>query len=267
MTLGPSNDPRDAQATGGHPWDRSYPAGLDWADPVLREPLFLAFDRAVADFGRHPCIDFLGRRYSYAEVGGLVARAAKGLQDLGVGKGTRVALFLPNTPYYVICYFAVMKLGGIVVNVNPLYAEEEVRDLLVDSGAEIAVTLDLKLLLPKLAAALDHCPLKRIVVGTMGEILRFPKRQLFAIAKRGELARMPEDPRYLRFAKLIDNAGDFIPAEVGIDDVAVLQYTGGTTGLPKGAMLTHGSISANASQLHSWFIGVKPGGGRRAHRP
>ncbi len=265
MTLGPMNggppdqDPRASQA-GAHPWERSYPAGLNWADPVLREPLFLALDRAVADYGRRPCLDFLGRSYSYAEVGELVARAAKGLQDIGVVKGTRIALFLPNTPYYVISYFAAMKLGAIVVNVNPLYAEEEVHELLADSGAEYAVTLDLKLLLPKLTSALPRCALKKIVVGTMGEILRFPKRQLFAIAKRGELAKAPsDDARYLKFSKLIDNDGDFSPAAVGVDDVAVLQYTGGTTGLPKGAMLTHGSICANVSQLHTWFIGVKPG--------
>src|SRR3546814_6830033 len=92
----------------------------------------------------------------------------------------------------------------------------------------------------------------------MGEILRFPQRQLFAIAKRGDLARVPAgDDRYLRFAEVIDNDGDFRPAAVGVDDVAVLQYTGGTTGVPKAAMLTHGSISANASQLHRWFVGVQ----------
>lgn len=270
MTLGPTEwgpldrVPRGSDAAAhppiAHPWDRSYPAGLNWADPVLREPLFLALDRAVADYGARPCLDFLGRTYSYAEVGELVARAASGLQDIGVAKGTRVALFLPNTPYYVISYFAVMKLGAIVVNVNPLYAEEEVHELLADSGAEYAITLDLKLLLPKLASALGKCALKKVVVGSMSEILRFPKRQLFAIAKRGELARAPaDDERYLKFSQLIDNDGVFRGAEVGVEDVAVLQYTGGTTGLPKGAMLTHGSISANASQLHTWFIGVKPG--------
>ncbi len=264
MTLGPSNDHWEARrpvdAGGRHPWSRSYPPGLSWDEPVLREPLYCALDRAVADFAARPCLDFLGRSYSYAEVGDLVARAAKGLQDLGVRKGTRVALFLPNTPYYVIGYFAVMKLGGIVVNVNPLYAEEEVHELLADSGAEFAITLDLKLLLPKLTSALGRCALKNIIVGSMSEILRFPARQLFAIAKRGELAKVPAgDGCYLRFSKLIDNHGDFSPAAVSIDDVAVLQYTGGTTGVPKGAMLTHGSISANASQLHRWFLGVQSG--------
>lgn len=264
MTLGPNDDLRGAhsprQTTGAFPWERSYPVGIAWDAPLRREPLYLALDRAVADFGAYPCLDFLGRQYTYAEVGDLVARTAKGLQELGVGKGTRVALFLPNTPYYVITYFAVMKLGGIVVNVNPLYAEEEVHELLSDSGAEFALTLDLKLLLPKLSSALGHCALRKIVVGTMGEILSFPKRQLFAIARYSELARMPgDDDRYLHFAKLVDNDGDFTPVEVGPDDVAVLQYTGGTTGTPKGAMLTHGSVSANVSQLHHWFQGVRQG--------
>lgn len=243
-----------------HRWERSYPPGLDWHEPIPREALWVALDRAVAEHGDRPCLDFLGRSYSYAEVGDLVARTTKGLQDIGVTKGTRVALFLPNTPYYVVCYFAVVKLGGIVVNVNPLYAEEEVRTLLADSGAEVAITLDLKLLLPKVIAALGHCALKTVIVGTMGEILRFPQRQLFAIAKRGDLARVPPgDDRFLRFADIVTNDGSYRPAAVDIDDVAVLQYTGGTTGVPKAAMLTHGSISANVAQLHHWFIGVKPG--------
>jgi len=269
MTLGPldtgapSQDgagARPADSAGARPWDRGYPAGVDWQAPITREPLWLALDRAVAAQGDLPCLDFLGRTYRYREVGALVARLAKGLQDIGVAKGTRVALFLPNTPYYVVSYFAVMKLGAIVVNVNPLYAEEEVHQLLADSGAEVAVTLDLKLLLPKVVSALGRCALKKVVVGTMGEILRFPQRQLFAIAKRGDLARVPAgDPRFLRFVDLVDNDGDFRPEAVGIDDVAVLQYTGGTTGVPKGAMLTHGSISANVSQLHHWFVGVKTG--------
>src|SRR3546814_7864340 len=94
----------------------------------------------------------------------------------------------------------------------------------------LPISLDLKLLLPKIVSALGRCALKKVVVGTMGEILRFPQRQLFAIAKRGDLARVPAgDDRYLRFAEVIDNDGDFRTAAVGVDDVAVLQYTGGTT--------------------------------------
>ena len=242
-----------------HPWIKSYPPGVDWAAPPLQEPLQLAFDRAVAGYGDRPCLDFLGRRYSYAEVSDLVDRTARGFQDLGVIKGARVALFLPNTPYYVICYFAVMKLGAIVVNVNPLYAEEEVLELIADSGAKVAVTLDLKLLLPKLVRGFERSGLEKVVVGSMTEILRFPERQLFAIAKRGDIAKPPQDANYLRFSELIDNDGRFEAAEVSVEDVAVLQYTGGTTGVPKGAMLTHGSISANVSQVWTWFVGAEMG--------
>ncbi len=245
--------------TQAQPWDESYPPEIEWGGDVLQEPLYEAFDRAVAGYGDRPCLDFLGKRYSYAEISALVDRAARGFQDLGVKKGSRVALFLPNTPYYVVSYFALMKLGAIVVNVNPLYAEEEVLGLIEDSGAEIAVTLDLKILLPKLVTAFERTPLKKVVVCAMTDILRFPSRQLFAIAKRGDLAKAPAGDGYLRFADLIDNDGGFEPASVTTEDVAVLQYTGGTTGVPKGAMLTHGNLSANASQLWTWFIGAEMG--------
>ena len=255
----PNRQHQDHSPDFERPWLKSYPSGVDWGGTVLQEPLYKAFDRAVAGHGERPCLDFLGKRYSYADVSGLVDRTARGLQDLGVGKGTRVALFLPNTPYYVISYFALMKLGAIVVNVNPLYAEEEVLELLEDSGAKVAITLDLKLLLPKVVSAFERTRLEKIVVGSMSEILRFPDRQLFAIAKRGDLAKAPKHEAYLKFSDLIDNDGRFEPAEVHIDDVAVLQYTGGTTGLPKGAMLTHGNLSANASQLWTWFVGAEMG--------
>ena len=150
MTLGPfdRSAPPHGVAGGGsaaaaaHRWERSYPPGVDWHQPVPREPLWLALDRAVAEHGDRPCLDFLGRSYSYAEVGDLVARTTRGLQDIGVVKGTRVALFLPNTPYYVACYFAVVKLGGIVVNVNPLYTARELEYQLNDAGAETIVIFE-----------------------------------------------------------------------------------------------------------------------------
>ncbi len=109
-----------------HPWEKSYPAGLDWHQEILIKPLGSILADAVAAWPNRPCLDFLGRRHSYAEVGALVAKAAKGFQGLGVGKGVRVGLFLPNSTYYVICYYAVIQAGGTVVNFNPLYAEREI---------------------------------------------------------------------------------------------------------------------------------------------
>jgi len=102
----------DATTAPDHPWLATYPAEVDWAAPLSQTGLPDLFDAAAAKFGPRPCIDFLGKTYSYAEIADLVARAAKGFQALGVGKGTRVGLCLPNTPYAVICYFAILRAGG-----------------------------------------------------------------------------------------------------------------------------------------------------------
>lgn len=236
------------------PWTASYPPGVDWAMPMPALPLTALLDEAVARHGDRTCLNFLGKATRYREVGQLVDRAARGFQAAGVGKGTRVGLFLPNTPYSVVCFFGILKAGGTVVNFNPLYAERELVHQIKDSGVELMVTLDLKLLHDKMARMLAETPLKRLVIGRMADILPFPKNWLFPIAKRAEIAAIPADDRHLPFKALIDNDGR--PAPVAIDpreDVAVLQYTGGTTGVPKGAMLTHANLYANTVQCAAWY--------------
>ena len=235
------------------PWLESYPEHVDWAAPISEEPLTATLDRAVERHGRRSCIDFLGKTYTYRRVGDLVDRAASGFQALGVARGVQVGILLPNTPYFVICYYAVLKAGGTVVNFNPLYVEEEIERQIEDSQTQIMVTLDLGILLPKVSAALDKTGLKQVVVCPMADILPFPKNLLFAVLKRGETARVPKDGRHLRFADLVANDGVFEPAEIRPrEDIAVLQYTGGTTGVPKGAMLTHANVAANAHQIELW---------------
>ena len=244
----------------GHLWERGYPPEVDWNAPLPAQTLTALFDDSAARFAARPMLDFLGKRSSYGEIAALVDRAAKGFQAAGVGKGVRVGLFLPNTPYYVICYFAVLKAGGIVVNFNPLYAERELQHQIADSGVGMMVTLDLKLLYDKMARMLAESRLKRLVVCPMADILPFPKNWLFPVAKRAEVARIPADDQHLPFKRLIDNDGQ--PQPVAVDpatDIAVLQYTGGTTGVPKGAMLTHANLTANTEQCRLWFVGAKPG--------
>ncbi len=252
-----------AAESSGKPWLQHYPEDVDWAAEIPDEPVTLALERSVARFGERPCIDFLGKRYSYAEIGKLVDRAAKGFQDLGVGPGVNVGLLLPNTPYFIICYYAVLKIGGRVVNFNPLYVAEEIERQVRDSETRILVTLDLRILLPKASASLDETGLETVIVCPMSDILPFPKNYLFAFARRGEVARMPKDGRHKRFEALIDNAGDCIAAKIKPrTDVAVLQYTGGTTGIPKGAMLTHANIAINARQIALWFPEQEEGADR-----
>ncbi|MBW7851138.1 MAG: long-chain fatty acid--CoA ligase [Rhodospirillales bacterium] len=242
-----------------HPWEGSYPAGVDWAEPIPAKPLYSIFDEAAAQFAGRPCVDFLGRRYTYGEISNLVNRAAKGFQRLGVVRGTRVGLCLPNSPYYLVCYFAVLKLGGIVVNFNPLYVERELATQIIDSQTEIMVTLDLAALYDKVAKMFDQAGLGQIVVCRMADILPQPKRLLFSLLKRGELAAIPADPRNVRFADLVENDGRYQPVDVDPGEVAVLQYTGGTTGVPKGAMLTHANLLANTVQVFRWFPGLQRG--------
>lgn len=222
--------------------------------PIAAQPVATILDQAVATHSGQCAVDFLGKRYSYDEIGDLVNRAARGFQQLGVRKGVRVGLCLPNTPYFVICYYAVLKIGGIVVNYNPLYVEREIKHQVQDSGTTIMVTLDLRQIYPKVAAMLEETCLERVVVCPMSGILPSVKSIMFSVFKRSEMAVIPEDLRHVPFERLVANDG--CPRPVVIDpkaDVAVLQYTGGTTGVPKGAMLTHANLSANTEQQMRWL--------------
>ena len=227
------------------------------------QPLAALLDAAARSFPQRRAIDFLGRVWTWAEVGRLADRAAAGLQAQGVGPGVRVALCLPNMPWSVILYFAILKAGGTVVNVNPLYTEREIAYLLADSGARMAVTTDLALSLGKLDALVRQGALDRVVVCPFADALPRLKGLLFRLAKRRDLARIPASPVYLTVERLL--AGAARPGPVAIDperDIAVLQYTGGTTGTPKGAALTHANISVNVQQVEAGSPPADPAGER-----
>ena len=232
----------------------------DWAAYTGDEPLYAILDDAAARFSDRPCLNFLGKAYSYAEILDLVNRAAQGFQQIGVEKGAKVGLLLPNSPYFVICYFAILKAGGTVVNFNPLYVGREIEHQIEDSETDIIVTLDLKQIYPKVATALDNTRLKKIVICRMGDILPPVKGILFSTLKRSELASVPEDLQHVPFDMLIKTDGAPVPVDIDPNrDVAVLQYTGGTTGLPKGAMLTHGNLVANMRQIQSLVLDLNEG--------
>ena len=243
-----------------YPWEDSYPASLDWRAPIETKPLTALLDDAAAAYPDNPCIEFLGKRYDYEDVAGLVDRVARGLQDQGIGKGDRVGLLLPNCPYYVIFYFGILKTGATVVNYNPLYAKREITRQIIDSETRIMVTLNLKTLYPKIAKELLGDVLEKIVVCRMRDVLPLPSMLLFAFLNRKEIASIPTDAHHLPYELLIDNRGAPAPVKIQPDeDLAVLQYTGGTTGTPKGAMLTHSNLYANAVQTSLWAVTAKPG--------
>lgn len=232
----------------------------DSGEPLPLVPLPDMLAESVARFGDRPATDFFGKKLSYKQLGELVERAARGFQLLGVRRGTRVGLCLPNTPYSIICYFAILKAGGIVVNFNPLYVEREIAHQIEDSGTTIMVTVDVEKIYPKVAATLGKTCLARLVVCPMRSIFPPPKRIFLRLFKSAQFSSFPNDLRHVSFAELIADAGAVVP--VSIDprvDLAVLQYTGGTTGVPKGAMLTHANLAANVAQIRLHMHDVTPG--------
>jgi len=235
------------------PWIKSYPSFVDWETEIPAEPVHAAFLYSVEAYRNRPCMEFLGNHWTYAETASLVFKAAKGFQELGLGKGDKIALILPNTPYYIVCYYAALMIGSTVVNINPLYVQREIKDLIIDSEAKALVTMDLELTYAKTRPLLDETDLKILIVCPMGQVLPLATSILFRIFRRRTIADITDDPRQVWFKELTDNAGDYLYVKIEPEtDVAVFQYTGGTTGALKAAMLTHSNIAANTFQIFSW---------------
>ncbi|RJG06816.1 long-chain fatty acid--CoA ligase [Noviherbaspirillum cavernae] len=233
------------------PWIKSYPAGVRWEAQLPVMPVPQLLDDAAAKWPDNPALDFMGRKITYRELQQLVDRAAKGFQKLGVKPGVHVGLYLPNTPHYVISFFAVLKAGGTVVNYSPLDAEKVLEHKVEDSETDIIVTLDLKVLYPQMDKLLGATRLQKLVIGSIAEMAAHPDAVRGHMQQAGLLSEVAADERHHSFAQLLDNDGAYTPYPVTdpADAIAVLQYTGGTTGLPKGAMLTHANLTAACSQI------------------
>jgi long-chain acyl-CoA synthetase len=246
--------PREACAP-ARPWIGSYPEGIAW-DAKFRPALVGSLlDQAVQAYGARPCTYFMGKRLSFAEIGTLSDRVAKGLSAIGVGPGIKVGLMLPNTPTFVVFYYGVMKAGGTIVNFNPLYSLEEIEFQIRDSGTKIMVTLDLALTFEKVEAMLKRGALEKAVVASFPALLPAMKSVGFKLLQRTKLANVrasPEKQSIVPEKDLLANDGAYAKPGITPDAIAVLQYTGGTTGTPKGAMLTHGNLTINVGQVRAW---------------
>lgn len=236
-------------AVTSHPLDPSRI--LDAEGNIRPRLLTESFDRAVMLYPGHVAIDFLGREWTYGELGGEVDRVAAGLQAIGLEKGDRFGLCLPNTPYSVILYYAVLRAGGVVVQLNPLYSDSEVEFLITNSGAKMVAVPDLEMLHAKVAAAwgANDSAVERIVLCSMADVLPFWKSVGLRTLKRSSLAKRRAEIIYSDYSDIAAHKASLRPVEQDPHDVAVLQYTGGTTGRPKGAMLTHASLAANSAQM------------------
>ena len=237
----------------------AYRHPTPWATDFPPLTLTAMLEQSAARHADRPLIDFLGRRYSYAETLDGANRVAAGLARLGYGPGDRIGLFLPNVPHYLAAYFGILKLGATVVNFSPLYTVEELAHQVEDSGTRALFTLSASALLPTALKVLDASSIERLIVGSVAGALPATKSLFYRLFRGKEVTKRPDDPRITAFSTLIanDGRGDH-PAVDPADHVAVIQYTGGTTGTPKGAMLTHQNLSANARQVEG--LDPDPGG-------
>ena len=243
------------------PWISSYPDGIAWDAPIDTRPVH---EQVLAACAKNPsaiALDFLGGTTTFGDLARKIIAFSGALQhQFGVTKGSRVALMLPNTPFYPIAYYAVLRAGGIVVNCNPLYTVAELSHITSNAGADVMVTLDLQQIYEKAEKLVQAGHIKSLVVCHFPDALPLVKKILFSVVKRKDLARLGASPiaaNIAHFHEMI--ARNETPDAVVIDpqnDIAVQQYTGGTTGIPKGALLTHANIAANMSQIDNWGCGL-----------
>jgi len=234
------------------PWTAQYPrdvpAGLA-ATPPLSMPDML--DRAAIKFGGSVALSLGDQRWTYAEMQALVARAARGLQQLGVGHGDRVAVMMPNHPAVPVWFFGALSIGAALVSINSLFAPGTIEHMLTDSGARVLLTLDIPDTIAKAMPLLEKGLLNRIVTASAGAAELAPR-----------LAGSSPDlgKNVLPLHALLNNDGRYNrPVINPVETLAVLQYTGGTTGTPKGAMLTHANLTTNARQIRMWFPFMQDG--------
>ncbi len=238
-------------------WLKNYPAGVgEHIDPGAYVSLTAVLEESFERYASQPAFSNMGRTLSYAEVDNLSHRFAAWLQnDLGLQQGDRVAVMMPNLLQYPVAVFGILRAGLTVVNTNPMYTRRELAHQLNDSGARAIVILEN--FASTLQGVLDDVPVEHVVTTRIGDMLPWPKSSLvnFAVKHVKKMVPAWHIERTVRFTDAIaaGKPQQFRPAQLSHADIAFLQYTGGTTGVAKGAMLTHGNLVANLLQSEAWI--------------
>jgi len=226
----------------------TYGHAQPWNSAIYAEPLPIIFERQAKARPNAVLAEFMGRDFTYSELYAEARRFAAGLIERGIGPKDRVGLFLPNVPAYVAAYYGAMMAGAVVVNFSPLYRAEELAAQVEDSGTRLLVTLDSPMLLPTAADVIDRSSLETLVVARLADAL--PKMKSLALRTLGrkQIASVPSRSDVGQWSDWLGRDTGGFP-DLSADDLALLQYTGGTTGTPKGAMLSHANLASNAIQV------------------
>ena len=242
------------------PWLKHYEEGVPHTLEYPQKILSVLLQEVAEKHGEKPAFFFFGRILTFAQLNCLIDRFAAILHHLGIGKGDRVAIVLPNLPQYPIVHYAIMRLGAVIVPVNPLYVERELRYQLNDSGAKAAIVLNL--VYPRLKAIRAETSLENIIVTSVKDYLPPLLKLLYRFKerKKGTVARVKKEPGVHFFMELMKQKLPSAPeVKVSVNDVAMFLYTGGTTGVSKGTVLTHENLVANAFQTRSWVSDIRDG--------
>ncbi|MDN3494788.1 long-chain-fatty-acid--CoA ligase [Planococcus sp. APC 4015] len=248
----------------GKPWLDAYAEGVPHEIAAPTQTLSEMIAESTSVHRRRPALEFFGAVTTYGELGEQIDRAAEGLRRLGVSKGDRVAIVLPNCPQHVVAFYAALRLGAIVIEHNPLYTARELRHQFEDHGARFAIVWDK--VYDTIAAFPSDLRLEHVVHVDITEAMPFGKRFLLSLpipkarSSRAQLTSTPKARHPLSWKDLLGHRR--VSARVAgpaIDDIALLQYTSGTTGSPKGAILTHANLRANAMQGKAWVPGLVEG--------
>lgn len=239
-------------------WFKSYAPGVprtvDYDEFTISEGL----TRAARKFPEAVALNFQGGRITFRELDALVNRFARALKDLGVEEGDKVAMILPNIPQIMIANLATWRIGAVAVQNNPLYTERELQYQLDDSDSKVAITLTL--LVPRILKVMPETKVEKVIGCHINTYLPFPKRQLFPLVKKDMYKKIETTDKVLVFRDIIKGYPDSLLEEKGKwEELSTIIYTGGTTGLSKGVMLSHRNISSNVQQFRAWFPDLKDG--------
>lgn len=240
-------------------WTSQYDSHVSSTLSYPEESLPQMLARLAARFPDRPAVLFYGRVIRYRELDALTNRFAKALLQMGIGKGSVVGIMLPNLPQTVIAFYGSLRAGATVTMINPLYVEPEIRQQVTDSGCETLLVLDQ--FYGRVEPLLQGTCLKRVIVTGVEDYLPWLKRLLYPLKawREGKRVRRPVHPAVHAFRRLLDVPPEAPTVPVAPDDTALLQYTGGTTGVPKGVVLTHRNLMANTWQIHQWCPSIREG--------
>ncbi|MBD8134778.1 long-chain-fatty-acid--CoA ligase [Bacillus sp. CFBP 13597] len=245
------------------PWQAIYPEQIPAVLSYEDKPLYSFLKESAEEFPDKVSIHFQGKELTFREVHESALKFAAYLKSIGLQKGERVAVMLPNCPQGVISFFGILMAGGVVVQTNPTYTERELEYQMKDSGAKMILVMDI--LFPRVSAVASRTDIEHIIVTAIKEYLPFPKNLIYPFIQKkqyGIVINVEHEGNHHLFSEIMKRKFteevDTVPIDVN-DDLALLQYTGGTTGFPKGVMLTHKNLLANTKMCNAWLYKNKRG--------